>query len=250
MTDINAAAWQESWDRQQEAYMPDREHRFTAMLDAVGAITDGPPAILDLAGGTGSISLRAQDRFRHAHTTLLDIDPVLMTIARASLDPARSAIVAANLQAPQWMDALPRRDYDGVLTATAMHWIAPDRLAEIYAEIRTVLRPGGVFINADHIPDDGLSQLTQRLDSSAETRRDSRWAAGVMLSWSGWWEQVAKDPVLGPLVPERAKVFQGRHSTESFPPLSWHVDVLRSAGFTESGLIWRGGSDAAVIGVR
>ena len=28
-------AWQESWDRQQEWYMPDREERFRVMLDTV-----------------------------------------------------------------------------------------------------------------------------------------------------------------------------------------------------------------------
>lgn len=30
-------SWQESWDRQQEWYMPDREERFRVMLDG------GPP---------------------------------------------------------------------------------------------------------------------------------------------------------------------------------------------------------------
>jgi len=33
--------WQESWSRQQEAFMPDREERFAAMLDAVAAVTGG-----------------------------------------------------------------------------------------------------------------------------------------------------------------------------------------------------------------
>ena len=49
----NIEAWQESWDRQQEAYLPDREQRFAAMLDVVDAATDGAaPRLLDLAGGT------------------------------------------------------------------------------------------------------------------------------------------------------------------------------------------------------
>lgn len=46
-----ATAFQESWDRQQEAFLPDREERLAAMLDAVDAITDGDaPRLLDLAG--------------------------------------------------------------------------------------------------------------------------------------------------------------------------------------------------------
>jgi trans-aconitate methyltransferase len=246
---IDAEAWQESWDRQQEAYLPDREERFAAMLDAVAVVTEGPaPVVLDLAGGTGSISLRVLRRFRHATTTLVDIDPVLLTIARASLDE-RSAIVEADLRSPQWTAALPRQDYDAVLTATALHWLPADRLAQLYAEIREVLRPGGVFLNADHMPDDGLPALTEKLADRERTRRESRYAAGAVLSWEAWWDLVAKDPTLGPLVAQRRKVFSGGH-TESDEPVSWHLDALRSAGYAEAGVVWRGGADAAIAGVR
>src|SRR5262245_14704762 len=117
---LDADAWQESWDRQQEAYLPDREERFGAMLSVVAATAGPAPAVLDLAGGTGSISLRVLRRFPHATTTLLDVDPVLLAIARATLDE-RSAVVTGDLRTPAWAAALPRNDYDAVLTATALH---------------------------------------------------------------------------------------------------------------------------------
>jgi trans-aconitate methyltransferase len=181
--DIDAAAWQDSWDRQQTAYMPDREHRFAAMLDVVEATNpDRAPSILDLAGGTGSISLRALERFPEATTTLVDVDPVLLTIARASLDP-RSTVVSADLRLPGWVRELPSRPYDAVLTATALHWIDADRLAALYGEIRQLLRPDGVFINADHMVDPDLPTLSQMLDRWEQTQRDARWASGSALSW-------------------------------------------------------------------
>src|SRR6185503_13142015 len=105
-------AWQESWDRQQEAYLPDREHRLTAVLDVVDAVTDArPPRVLDLAGGTGSISLRALARFPGAEVTLLDLDPVLLAIAAASLGE-RATIVPADLNRPEWTAALPPTGFD------------------------------------------------------------------------------------------------------------------------------------------
>src|SRR3954466_12961825 len=129
----NAAAWQESWDRQQEAFIPDREERFRAMLDAVAAVTDGErPRVLYLAGGTGTISLRALDRFPDAQVTVLDQDPVLLALAEATLR-GRAHIVAADLGTPAWTRALPHRDYDAVLTATALHWLPADRLTVLYA---------------------------------------------------------------------------------------------------------------------
>jgi hypothetical protein len=34
---MNWESWQQRWDLQQQAYLPDREERFAAMLDAVEA---------------------------------------------------------------------------------------------------------------------------------------------------------------------------------------------------------------------
>jgi SAM-dependent methyltransferase len=247
---VDGLAWQESWDRQQEVYLADREERFTAMLDIVEAVSmPRAPAILDLAGGTGSISLRAGRRFPAATTTLVDIDPVLLSIARASVS-GQTTVVAADLRTPQWLDAVARRDFDAVLTATALHWIEPSRLAPLYAEVRSVLRPGGVFINADHMPDDGLPGLSDLIGERERSRRESRLAAGAALSWEAWWDHVRKDPTLGPLITQRERAFAGQPAAEFMPPVSWHLQTLRDAGFAEVGLIWRGARDAAVTGVR
>jgi SAM-dependent methyltransferase len=242
-------AWQESWDRQQEAFMPDREERFAAMLDAVEAVGGRAPRVLDLAGGTGSISLRTLRRFPAGATTLVDVDPVLLTIARGSLDD-RTAVVSANLRTPDWLAALPQGSYDAVLTATALHWLPADRVAALYAEVHDLLRPGGVFVNADHMPDEGLPGLTEKLGDLARERREARYAAGAVLSWEAWWDHVAKDPTLGPLVERRNAVFANRDHTEWTPAATWHLDALRTAGYAEVGLLWRGADDAAVAGIR
>jgi hypothetical protein len=39
-------------------------------------------------------------------------------------------------------------------------------------------------------------------------------------------------------------------SHEWTPPASWHLDVLREAGYRETGMLWRSGPDAAVVAVR
>lgn len=85
-TDIGAdwAAWQESWDRQQEWYMPDREERFRVMLDMVEALVGPEPRVLDLACGTGSITARLFERFPKAVSTGVDLDPALLTIAEGT----------------------------------------------------------------------------------------------------------------------------------------------------------------------
>jgi trans-aconitate methyltransferase len=243
----NPDAWQESWDRQQEAYLPDREQRFAAMLDAVDAVTGGaPPRVLDLAGGTGTISLRTLNRFPGAEVTVVDQDPALLAIARASLGGDR--VAEADLNDTAWADG--RRGYDAVLTATALHWLSGERVAALYREIRGVLRDGGVFVNADHMPDEALPGLTKRLLDRAEERRDARYHAGAAYSWSDWWALPAADEFLGPLVAERRRIYPSTGHNEWTPPAAWHIQALTGAGFSEAGVLWRGGTDAAVVGVR
>ena len=111
--------------------MPDREERFCALLDAVGAVTDGaPPRVLDLAGGTGTITLRTLARFPGAQVTVLDQDPVLMAIAAASLRD-RGTVVDADLGDAGWRAKLPGDGFDAVLTATALHWLPAERVAAL-----------------------------------------------------------------------------------------------------------------------
>lgn len=74
-------AWQNSWDRQQEWYLPDREERFRVMLDMVEALVGPEPRVLDLACGTGSISDRLLKRFPKAESVGVDLDPALLAIA-------------------------------------------------------------------------------------------------------------------------------------------------------------------------
>lgn len=248
---LTPAVWQESWDRQQEAFLPDREQRFGAMLDAVSAVTDGaPPRLLDLAGGTGTIALRTLARFPGARVMVLDQDPVLLAIAEASLRD-RGTVVDADLGDPAWRAKLPSDRFDAVLTATALHWLPAERVAALYSEIREVLRPGGIFANADHMPEESLPTLSERLDTHARVRRDARYAAGAATSWNEWWRLAAADPFLGPRVVERKNIYPAEHHSEEWtPPAIWHVDALRVAGFAEAGVLWRGGTDAAVIGLR
>lgn len=247
----NAAQWQESWDRQQEAFLPDREERFAAMLTAVAAVTVGrPPRLLDLAGGTGTISLRTLARFPGASVTVLDQDPVLLTIAESTLRD-RAAIVDADLSDPGWRAKLSPEPFDAVLTATALHWLPAERVGALYAEIREVLRPGGIFANADHMEEESLPELSGKLRDHGRAERESRYATGAATTWPQWWALVAADEQLAPKAAERERIYPSdRHGHAWTPPASWHIEALRTAGFREAGIIWRGGTDAAVAALR
>lgn len=241
--------WQRSWDEQQRAFMPDREERFAALLDVVEAARGTKPRVLDLAGGTGSITVRLLDRLPDATSVILDLDPATLRIAEGTFESDdRVQIVRADLTDPAWREGLGQ--FDAVLTATALHWLPEDRIRTLYAEVAEVLEPGGVFCNADHMVDPGLPGLSERVDELRRTRREELYAGGAVHSWPGWWEAARNAPELAEAVAERDTIFTIPHRGGSMPPYTRHQDFCWEAGFGEVGLIWRGQSDAAFAAVK
>lgn len=244
--------WQRSWDTQQAAYMPDREERFDRLLDVVEAACGQKPRVLDLACGTGSISMRLLDRMPGASSVALDLDPALLRIAAGTFaDDDRVEVVTADLAHPGWTKSIASDEpFDAVLTATALHWLSETRLGDLYGEIAGVLRPGGVFCNADHMKDPGLPELSERLENWRDQHRQEKDGNADVTPWAAWWAEAGDAPELADAVTERATIFTIPHEGGSMPPHTRHLELLRDAGFREAGLVWRGLYDAAFAAVR
>ncbi|MCM2576093.1 class I SAM-dependent methyltransferase [Streptomyces meridianus] len=241
--------WQTSWDRQQELYLPDREERFRVMLDLVEAFAGPEPTVLDLACGTGSITHRLLRRFPAAVSTGVDLDPALLTIARGTFaHEPRAEFVTADLRDPDWTAALPHRRYDAVLTATALHWLRTDPLRELYGRIAGVVRDGGIFINADVMPDPSTPRINAAERAHREARHERERAEGVQ-DWASWWKAAGADPVLAAPTAERFAI-HGDHADGELHSAEWHADALRAAGFAEARAVWRSVPDAMVLALR
>lgn len=234
--------------------MPDRELRFGAMLDVVDVACGPKPRVLDLAGGTGSITRRVLARFPHAESVVVDLDPALLALAARTFDgDARVQVVSADLGSPAWQEAVPDgAAFDAVLSATALHWLEAHRVADLYAEAFGLLVDGGILANADHMPDEGLAVLDDGIEALSAERSASHRAANGSTDWNGWWEELAADPEMAPLVEARRAVYGGEAGshTRSTSSSAWHEQSLREAGFRSVGIAWRTLEDAMVVGVR
>ncbi len=246
--------WLRRWDVQQDGYVPEREARFAAMFDALAALLPGTFVALDLGCGPGSLSRRLLARFPEAQAIAVDLDPVLLAIGQRALGTVDGRLrwVEADLASPEWHETLGGGRIDAVLSTTALHWLEPETLTRLYDDLARLLRPGGLFLNGDHLHFGRASPTLERLSRhtlDAHWSDDSFAARGVETA-EQWWEAVALEPAFEPLLAQRAERFAGKERPGSTLDFDAHVAALLDAGFREAGTIWQVLSDRVVLAVR
>jgi SAM-dependent methyltransferase len=251
-----ARGWIERWDRQQEESLPDREDRFTALIDAVEEGTGRPdPLVLDVGCGPGSLAVRLLARLPRATVIGIDADPVSITLARAAYpDVPGLRFADLDLRTAGWSARLGLdRAPDAAVSTTALHWLPEPDLRALYAELASVLRPGALLLDGDHFTlDAGQTPVLAGLDLALRQREDQRrFPGGHPENWHDWWKAVAADPVLAPHAAERERrrVDAGHHGGTQSTRLATHVEALRAAGFAEVGTLWQRGDNRLLCGV-
>ena len=252
-----ATKWLERWDAQQERYVADREERFTVLCDVVESALENvaEPVVLDLGCGPGSLAARLHRRLPHATIIGIDSDPLLLALARAHYGDTIKWI-DADLAGTAWPENVPGIVHAAVST-TALHWLPTDRLAGLYRTLGTLIAPGGVFVNGDHLGsgDDRITALT----TMVRERRAVR--AGVQHNeeWREWWDAILADPhVQGPAnaradrIATRERAVDGAKDDHNGNGLSVveHIQLLRAAGFGSAAPVWQVGDDHVLAAVR
>jgi SAM-dependent methyltransferase len=260
-TRVDWTSWLRRWDAQQAYYTTTREQRFEVMFDAleatVGAETAGAFVALDLACGPGSISQRLLTRFPAAHALALDLDPLLLAIGQGALGSfgGRLSWLEADLNDASWADQvttrLAGRQLDAVLSSTALHWITPGALARVYRELGQLLRPGGVFFNADHMLYGPDRPVVRALTADIKARkRAALRAASDLEDWEQWWQAVRSEPRLANLVAERERRMAWRDGKWTNASLDFQIGALKDAGFREVETIWQWLDNRVLMAVR
>lgn len=242
--------WVQRWDAQQERYIADREERFRVVADVVGWAlarspgTGRPARVVDLGCGPGSLSTRLAAQLPGLDIVGVDADPLLLGLGAGS----GVRTVQADLTVPGWTELLGMPEpWDAAVSSTALHWLLPGALDELYRTLAAKLRPGGVFVDADHRPlgNDVAADLAQHVARARAER------AGVTDNeeWGAWWDAVLADPDLGPLVDARSAAAIA-HSGGSELSIDEQKARLRAAGFQTVTTVWQTGDNFVLVAVR
>jgi SAM-dependent methyltransferase len=239
---FDAAHWIERWDAMQERYNVDRSRRFEIIVQVLRLINNRPLEILDLGCGTGSLSVRLLESFPSCRVTAVDMDPAMLVLARERLAPhgPRARILELDLRHDEWRDRLGC-EASAAVSSTALHWMKPDDLAAFYGRLAKLLRPGGVFLDADHV-----SSPEERVQRAWDHKREmALFRRGVADAddWSGFWEAYGAALGIDPLKLRKDRMgdFEG---VEKGMPLMWRFERLREAGFRNVDCYWRRDGDA------
>lgn len=131
---------------------------YGAAVDSLSECVSGNSIerVLDIGAGTGLLTAMVAERFPAARFELLDGSREMLDEARQRL---AGRVVAVYLQ--DMAGELPAGPYDAVVSALAIHHLEDADKRALFARVHEVLRPGGVFVNAEQTlgPTSELAEL-------------------------------------------------------------------------------------------
>ena len=172
--DITAA----TYDRDRARLIPGHDDFYSAAIDL---LPPEPAHILDLGAGSGILTGFVMHARPAAHIHLIDFSDPMLSLARQRLgpDPRLTFEIADYTTAP-----LPE-NLDAVISALSIHHLPDDAKRALFPRIFAALRPGGIFINAEHIlaptPEAEAATTNQWLDDIRAAGASERQIAESLL---------------------------------------------------------------------
>jgi tRNA (cmo5U34)-methyltransferase len=109
---------------------------------------------LDLGCGDGILGAAILGEFHSARGVLVDFSEPMLEQAREQLKEYADQLTFENLDYgdPAWISSIqPHAVFDAIVSGYSIHHQPDFRKREVYAEIYTLLKPSGWFVNIEHV---------------------------------------------------------------------------------------------------
>ncbi|MGA2678061.1 MAG: class I SAM-dependent methyltransferase [Sedimentisphaerales bacterium] len=245
---IDWQRWIKRWDRMQDFYIPARKERFEIIVQLIADSQRKVSRVLDVGCGTGSLMMPILREFPATEVWGVDFDVTLLALAENRLAKfgRRVKLVRADIRKKGWTDIVGG-PFDAIVSATALHWFSPAQLGRLYKQFAGILKPGGIFLNADHAGSccKGIQRdwQNQRHLYSRNRKRN-----GVD-DWDGFWRAYGRALKVD-IAKFRKELMGSWVGSEQGRPLQWHFEKLEAGGFEAIDCFWRLEYDAIYGGIR
>jgi tRNA (cmo5U34)-methyltransferase len=208
-----------TYDRDRMKLIPGHESFYAAALELI------PPAaerIVELGAGSGLFSAMLHAAHPQAELYLIDFSAPMLALAKERLgsSPRIHYTLADYMSAP-----LPS-DCDAVISALSIHHLNDEQKRALFPHAMLALKPGGVFINADHI-----AGPTPEMEAIYQQR---------------WLNQVHEQGATAQQIAD--SLFRQQEDRRS--PVDEQLAWMRSAGFVNIDCWYKASSFAVMAGVR
>lgn len=132
--------------------IPLANEQIDIMLRIIREARPDVDAFLDLGCGDGVLGRAILANFPDAKGVFLDFSEFMIETARAKTPGNRNKFIEANFGQKGWLKSLgTTKSFDVVVSGFSIHHQHDNRKREIYQEIFSLLNPGGLFLNLEHV---------------------------------------------------------------------------------------------------
>lgn len=199
------------YDSQREYVIPELQQFYSAAVWAAES-AEPKPGILDIGAGTGLLSALMLQKFPDAHLTLMDISKNMLEVARQRFcGQVNIQYIVSNYSRSELTG-----QYDIICSALSIHHLAPEDKRRLFGRIFSILKWGGLFINADQA--DGETKYFRQ-------------------KYVDYWNDFLQN---GPLNKEKhAEIIRRRDTLDRNDKLSEQLQWLQECGFSDVDVVYR-----------
>ena len=123
------------------------------MLRIIQTANPKVESFLDLGCGDGILGRAILAKYPDAKGIFLDFSEPMLAAAKSKVEnSANLEFISQDFGVKEWVDSVKNQGlFDVIVSGFAIHHQPDERKKEIYGEIYQLLKPGGIFVNLEHI---------------------------------------------------------------------------------------------------
>ncbi len=144
------------------AAIPLAQEQIGVMMSILRTRQEPVENFLDLGCGDGILGAAILGEFPSANGVLVDFSEPMLNQARAQLHEYVSQLSFENLDygTPAWVNRMETfTPFDAIVSGYSIHHQPDEGKKEIYQEIFSLLKPGGWFVNVEHVSSEAVTNI-------------------------------------------------------------------------------------------